>query len=164
MSTPAAEYKATSGDAPLARCGKRTRVLALLFSTYVAVYFCRADLTVAGPLLVRSPPLLEPGDGEEAGLARFGAIISSGTLVYGFGKLASGLVISRVGPARVFVGGTAFAASATACFALAETREGMTLAWSANRLAQSVIWNALVQIAANWTPQVGRAARNASAF
>ena len=65
-------------------------LLPSLFVSYVAVYFCRSDLTVISPIWDRSP-------------ADLGALISVGTAVYGLGKLLSGVTAIRRPWLRVHV-------------------------------------------------------------
>src|ERR1700730_15441431 len=57
----------------------------LLFGGYAACYFCRADLSVAMPLLIEE--LGKHGMSHAEAIVRMGAIISFGVLAYALGKL-----------------------------------------------------------------------------
>src|ERR1700736_4426970 len=67
---------------------RQATVIALLFGGYASLYFCRADLSVATPLLVDELKLhgLSHGDA----LVRMGSITSLGVLAYALGKLFLG--------------------------------------------------------------------------
>src|SRR5579863_4041632 len=60
-------------------------VVALLFGGYAACYFCRADLSVATPMLVDE--LGTHGINHAAAILRIGEITSLGVLAYALGKL-----------------------------------------------------------------------------
>ena len=60
----------------------------LLFGGYAALYFCRADLSVATPLLIEE--LKSRGVAQDEAMVRMGTIASLGVLSYAFGKLFLG--------------------------------------------------------------------------
>src|SRR3981189_1689574 len=60
----------------------------LLFGGYASLYFCRADLSVATPLLIEE--LKSRGMGQDEALVRMGTIASLGVLGYALGKLFLG--------------------------------------------------------------------------
>src|SRR5262249_23932797 len=61
------------------------RTVALLFGGYAACYYCRADLSVATPLLVEE--LGRHGLSHGAAIIRIGSLSSLGVLAYALGKL-----------------------------------------------------------------------------
>src|SRR5437879_8984841 len=60
----------------------------LLFGGYAACYFCRADLSVATPLLIRE--LDTHGVSHTEAIVRIGTMSSFGVLAYALGKLFLG--------------------------------------------------------------------------
>src|ERR1700740_2086372 len=62
--------------------------VALLFGGYAALYFCRADLSVAPPLLIEE--LKSRGVVQDVAMVRMGTIASLGVLSYALGKLFLG--------------------------------------------------------------------------
>src|SRR5690242_13336706 len=80
MKTPAA---GTAGSARRLRI-RQTIVIALLFGGYASLYFCRADLSVATPLLAKE--LARYGLSYNEALVRIGTITSLGILAYALGK------------------------------------------------------------------------------
>ena len=80
MTTPAAN---TAGSARTLRI-RQAIVISLLFGGYAALYFCRADLSVATPLLAKE--LAGRGLSYDGALVRIGAITSFGILAYAIGK------------------------------------------------------------------------------
>src|SRR4029077_21282832 len=60
------------------------RTIVLLFTGYAACYYCRADLSVATPLL--ADELSRRGLSHGEALVRLGSITSLGVLAYAFGK------------------------------------------------------------------------------
>src|ERR1700738_3501442 len=67
---------------------RQTVTVLLLFGGYGALYFCRADLSVATPLLVEE--LGKHGVSHGDALIRMGAIASFDVLAYALGKLFLG--------------------------------------------------------------------------
>src|SRR6202035_4558346 len=63
---------------------RQTVVVLLLFGGYGSLYFCRADLAVATPLLAEA--LGRHGLSHGEALIRIGSIASLGVLAYGLGK------------------------------------------------------------------------------
>ena len=113
---------------------------------YMGYYFCRSNLSVAGPLL-----LDEFGD---AGFTkeRFGMIATIGVGFYTVGKLFSGVLCDFIGGRRMFLIGMIGAIIATFVFSFATGFFVFVLAWSANRLVQSAGWGGLVKTASRWFP------------
>src|SRR5256884_1718045 len=61
------------------------KTIVLLFGGYAACYYCRADLSVATPLLVEE--LGKQGVAHSEAIVRIGSISSLGGLAYALGKL-----------------------------------------------------------------------------
>ena len=66
----------------------QTMTVLLLFGGYAACYFCRADLSVATPLLLDD--LANHGVGHREAIVSIGAMTSIGVLAYALGKLFLG--------------------------------------------------------------------------
>ena len=64
---------------------RQTTVVLLLFGGYASLYFCRADLAVATPLLIEE--LGKHGISHADAIIRMGEITSLGVLAYAIGKL-----------------------------------------------------------------------------
>src|SRR6185437_15363711 len=76
MTTPAAS---TAESVRTLRI-RQAVVIALLFGGYASLYFCRADLSVATPLLAKE--LVGRGTSYDDALVRIGGITSLGILAY----------------------------------------------------------------------------------
>ncbi len=120
----------------------------LLFGGYAACYFCRADLSVATPLLVEE--LGRHGFGHAAAIVRIGAISSLGVLAYALGKLFLGGLGDFWGGRPNFLIGLGGATVFTLLFAASGTLPLFTLAWLGNRLTQSLGWAGLIKISSKW--------------
>jgi OPA family glycerol-3-phosphate transporter-like MFS transporter len=140
--TERAEYS------PAALRRRQTWTVALLFCGYGAYYFCRADLSVATPLLVDE--LGRQGLGADAALLRIGAISSAGVLAYALGKLFLGGLGDLWGGRRSFLIGLGGAAAFTVLFAAGGVLPIFTLAWIGNRLTQSIGWAGLIKVSSKW--------------
>src|SRR5450631_4839356 len=67
---------------------RQTMTVVLLFGGYGALYFCRADLSVATPLL--ADELGKHGMSHSDAIIRMGSIASFGVLAYALGKFFLG--------------------------------------------------------------------------
>ncbi len=123
-------------------------VIALLFGGYAALYFCRADLSVAMPLLIEE--LGKRGISHSTAILRLGAISSYGVLAYALGKLFLTGLGDYWGGRRNFLIGLGGATAFTVLFALAGGLPLFTLAWIGNRLTQSIAWAGLVKVSSKW--------------
>ncbi len=124
--------------------------LVLLFVGYSGYYLCRSNLSVAAV-----PIQAELADGDPTpglGRARFGDLVSAGTLAYALGKFLGGGLGDRIGGRAVFLTGMAGAALFTACFPLVWSVPARTLAWSGNRLVQAIGWPGVVKLVGRWFP------------
>src|SRR6202167_3105860 len=122
--------------------------VALLFGGYAACYFCRADLSVAAPLLLDE--LGNRGVSHADALVHIGQIASLGVFAYAMGKLLlTGLGDFWGGRPNFLIclgGATVF----TVMFALGGTLPVCTMAWVGNRLTQSIGWAGLIKVSSRW--------------
>ena len=124
------------------------RTLVLLFCGYASCYYCRADLSVATPLL--ADELAVHGVSHAQALVDIGTITSIGIFAYALGKLFLTGLGDYWGGRRNFLIGVGGASLFTLLFALAGGLPLFTLAWSANRLTQSVGWAGLIKVSSKW--------------
>jgi sugar phosphate permease len=136
--------------------GARTRslrlrqvlVIALLFCGYGSLYFCRADLSVATPLLVEE--LGKHGISHADAIIRMGSIASFGVLAYALGKLFLTGLGDFWGGRISFLIGLGGAAVFTLMFASGLSLPLFTIAWIGNRLTQSISWAGLIKVSSKW--------------
>jgi sugar phosphate permease len=124
------------------------RTIVLLFTGYAACYYCRADLSVATPLL--ADELGRRGLNHGDALVRLGAITSFGVAAYAVGKFFLTGLADYWGGRRNFLIGVGGAAVFTVLFGLSGTLPLFTLTWVGNRLTQSVGWAGLVKVSSRW--------------
>lgn len=123
-------------------------VILLLFGGYASLYFCRADLSVATPLLAKE--LVKRGLSYDDALVRIGGITSLGILAYALGKPFIGGLGDYWGGRINFLAGLAGATVFTLLFAFSGALPIFTLAWFLNRLVQSGAWAGLLKISSRW--------------
>ena len=124
------------------------RTVLLLFGGYAACYYCRADLSVATPLLVEE--LGTQGVSHSEAIVRIGSMSSLGVLAYALGKLFLTGLGDYWGGRRNFLIGVGGAAVFTLLFAAGGTIPMFTLAWLGNRLTQSLGWAGLIKVSSRW--------------
>jgi OPA family glycerol-3-phosphate transporter-like MFS transporter len=127
---------------------RQVAVVSLLFVGYASLYFCRADLSVATPLLVEE--LSAHGLSQQDALWWIGTFTSIGTFGYALGKLFLGGLGDYWGGRINFLIGLAGATLFTVLFALTGLIPLFTLAWFANRLTQSLSWAGLIKVSSKW--------------
>src|SRR5262245_11766625 len=127
---------------------RQVLVVLLLFAGYAAYYFCRANLSVATPLIVDE--LAASGVSRDDALLRISGIVSFGTLAYALGKLILTGLADVWGGRRAFLLGLGGAAIFTVVFALGGTLPVFTLAWIGNRIVQSIGWAGLLKVCSRW--------------
>ncbi|MGA2753851.1 MAG: MFS transporter [Terracidiphilus sp.] len=120
-------------------------LLALGYSGY---YFCRSDLSVVLPVLIRD--LAQHGITPNEAQIRLGFMASVGTVAYAFGKFFSGALADTGGGRRSFMGGMGGSIFFTIIFAVSGGFPIFTLAWIGNRLFQSQGWAGLVRVSSRW--------------
>ena len=122
--------------------------MSLLVLGYSGYYFCRSDLSVVMPLLIRD--LSQHGIPANVAQVRLGFIASAGVLAYALGKFVCGSLADLFGGRNNFLGGMAGAIFFTLLFALGGAFPIFTLAWMGNRLFQSAGWVGLVKVSSRW--------------
>src|SRR5580700_3696482 len=123
-------------------------VVLLLFGGYGALYFCRADLSVATPLLVEE--LGKHGVSHSDAIVRMGSITTFGVLAYAVGKLFLTGLGDFWGGRINFLIGLGGAAAFTLLFASNLSLPLFTIAWIGNRLTQSLSWAGLIKVSSKW--------------
>ena len=126
----------------------QVRTLALLFGGYAACYYCRADLSVATPLLVEE--LGRHGLSHGEAIVRIGTLSSLGVLAYALGKFFLTGLGDYWGGRRNFLIGVGGASLFTLLFAAGGTVPVFTLAWLGNQLTQSIGWAGLIKVSSKW--------------
>src|SRR5215475_9157526 len=122
--------------------------IALLALGYSGYYFCRSDLAVVLPELIRD--LQKHGVSANQAQIRLGLIASAGTIAYAIGKFVFGAVADLLGGRRNFLLGMAGSILFTIVFAFGGGFPIFTLAWVCNRLVQSAGWSGLVKVSSRW--------------
>jgi sugar phosphate permease len=123
-------------------------VVALLFAGYAAYYFCRADFSVAMPLLIEELGRRGIANGEA--IVRLGSIASFGVLAYALGKLLLTRLGDFWGGKRSFTIGLGGAIAFTLLFVSKGALPIFTIAWVGNRLVQSIGWAGLIKVCSRW--------------
>src|SRR6202140_2430926 len=126
----------------------QTLTIALLFGGYGALYFCRADLSVATPLLVDE--LGKHGVSHGDAIIRIGSIASFGVFAYALGKLFLGGLGDFWGGRVSFLIGLVGATGFTLMFASGLSLPLFPMAWIGNRLTQSLSWAGLIKVSSKW--------------
>lgn len=127
---------------------RQTLTVVLLFSGYASLYFCRADLSVAAPMLIED--LGRHGVSHEVAIVRMGSIASLGVLAYALGKLFLTGLGDFWGGRWNFLIGLAGACVFTLLFTAGSALPVFTLAWCGNRLTQSLAWAGLIKVSSKW--------------
>jgi sugar phosphate permease len=127
---------------------RQIAMVSLLFVGYASLYFCRADLSVATPLLVEE--LVGRGLSQRDALWWIGTFTSIGTFGYALGKLFLGGLGDYWGGRINFLIGLAGAVLFTVLFAVTGLIPIFTLAWFGNRLTQSLSWAGLIKVSSKW--------------
>lgn len=120
------------------------RILANLILGYTGYYFCRSNLSVAAPLLIK--------EFSEQGLDKIvlGGIASSGVFVYSLGKISNGLLGDFIGGKTLFIIGMLGSVTATVLFGLGWGVGFLTIFWILNRYFQSMGWVAILKTVSLW--------------
>src|SRR6266446_4669483 len=137
--------RSSQARSPLRR---QLTTVTLLFGGYAACYFCRADLSVATPLLVKE--LGTHGVSHSEAIVRIGTMSSFGVLAYALGKLFLGGLGDFWGGRPNFLIALAGATAFTLLFATGAALPLFTMAWIGNRLTQSLGWAGLIKVSSKW--------------
>jgi sugar phosphate permease len=127
---------------------RQSLVVVLLFAGYAALYFCRADLAVATPMLIEE--LGKQGISHTDAMLRMGSIASGGVLAYALGKLFLGGLGDFWGGRVSFLIGLGGATAFTLLFASGLNLPLFSVAWIGNRLTQSIAWAGLIKVSSKW--------------
>jgi len=127
---------------------RQTSTVLLLFGGYASLYFCRADLSVATPLLIEE--LGKHGVKHADAVIRMGSIASLGVLAYALGKLFLGGLGDFWGGRISFIIGLVGATVFTLVFASGLSLPLFSMAWIGNRLTQSLSWAGLIKVSSKW--------------
>jgi sugar phosphate permease len=127
---------------------RQASVIALLFGGYGALYFCRADLSVATPMLIEE--LGRHGISHSEAVVRMGSITSLGVLAYALGKLFLTGLGDFWGGRISFIIGLCGATAFTLMFASGVSLPLFSIAWIGNRLTQSIAWAGLIKVSSKW--------------
>ena len=122
--------------------------IALLALGYSGYYFCRSNLSVVLPDLMKD--LAHHGVTMNEAQVRLGFIASSGTIAYAIGKFISGSIADLFGGRRNFLAGMGGSIFFTILFVAGGGFPLFTLAWIGNRMFQSTGWVGLVKVASRW--------------
>jgi OPA family glycerol-3-phosphate transporter-like MFS transporter len=120
----------------------------LLFGGYAALYFCRADLSVATPYIIDE--LGAKGIAHADAVIRIGQMTSAGVLAYALGKLFLTGLGDFWGGRLNFLIGLAGATLFTWLFTTGSALSLFTFAWFCNRLTQSIAWAGLIKVTSKW--------------
>jgi OPA family glycerol-3-phosphate transporter-like MFS transporter len=137
----------------LAATGRSLRVrqsltVALLFGGYAALYFCRADLSVATLLVEKE--LGQHGVSHAEAVVRIGGIVSAGVFAYALGKLFLTGLGDFWGGRISFLIGLGGATVFTLMFTSGTSLPLFSAAWIGNRLTQSIAWAGLLKVTSKW--------------
>jgi OPA family glycerol-3-phosphate transporter-like MFS transporter len=127
---------------------QQAKIMLLLFCGYASLYFCRADLSVATPLLVEA--LGRHGVSHAHAIVHMGTIASLGVLAYAIGKLFLTGLGDFWGGRINFLIGLGGATAFTLLFATGASLPLFSIAWIGNRLTQSVAWAGLIKVSSKW--------------
>jgi sugar phosphate permease len=124
------------------------RTLLLLFLGYASCYFCRSNLSVATPLIVDE--LGRRGISHATAIVSIGSMASWGVFAYAMGKWFLTSLGDYWGGKRNLLIATGGATAFTLLFAASSSLAMFTLAWTGNRLTQSIGWSALIKVSSKW--------------
>jgi len=122
--------------------------ISLLVLGYSGYYFCRSDLSVVMPLLIRD--LSQHGISPNVAQVRLGFVASAGVFAYALGKFVSGSLADLFGGRNNFLAGMGGAVLFTILFAVGGGFPIFTFAWIGNRVFQSAGWVGLVKVSSRW--------------
>ena len=126
----------------------QARTLLLLFLGYASCYFCRSNLSVATPLIVDE--LGRRGISHATAIVSIGSMASFGVFAYAMGKWFLTSLGDYWGGKRNLLIATGGATAFTLLFASSASLPMFTLAWTGNRLTQSIGWSALIKVSSRW--------------
>jgi sugar phosphate permease len=120
----------------------------VLWATYGAFYFCRANVSAAVPFL--------KGSAAEGGLAipadRVGLILGSLKITYAIGQLVNGQLAERFSPRKMLAVGMFASAALNLAFGMSTAFYFLLFVWACNGYVQALGWTPCMRVAANWIP------------
>lgn len=119
----------------------QTRILWILWLTYGAFYFCRANISSAVPGLEHHLHLTK---------SQIGWVLGGFKLTYGVGQLINGQFAERLGARRLLAIGMLASAVLNVVFGFATGFYFLVFVWATNGFAQSMGWSPTMRVAANW--------------
>ena len=119
----------------------QTRTLAVMFFTYLSIYFVRKPLSV-----VKAP--MQDALGLSTGA--IAGIDSAFLGLYAVGQLVLPSLGDRLGAKKMLVAGYVLSATAVALFALASDPALLLIAWGVNGVAQSLAYPLHVKVLSPW--------------
>jgi OPA family glycerol-3-phosphate transporter-like MFS transporter len=124
----------------------QTLIFYLLFTGYVGVYICRANITVVTQFMIGKFPNVTKNS--------FGLMLTLGTYAYALGKLISGFVLDSAGNKvnYIFLMSLLGTILTTVAFGFGKSLSVFTASWVVNRFAQSFAWGAMMVLVSQWYP------------
>ncbi len=116
-------------------------LLGVLVCSYIGIYLCRKNLSVAVPLLQSEWGVTK---------SQIGWLASVSTVAYAAGKILFGPIIDRFGGRVSLIASMALVGVFCALGGLAPGLGALTLLYSVNRLAGSASWGAMVKLTPSW--------------
>lgn len=126
------------------------RTIWVLWLTYGAFYFCRANISAAIPGIELELHLSK---------TQIGTVLGGLKLAYGIGQLVNGQLAEHVRARRLLAIGMLGSAALNVVFGFATGMYFLLFVWASNGYAQSLGWSPTMRVAANWfsTERRGRA-------
>ena len=127
---------------------RENQVIWVIWATYGAFYFCRANLAAAIPGMMA--PVTEGGLGLTGD--HVGTILGSLKITYGIGQLVNGQLSERLSPRLLLAIGMLCSAALNVFYGLGTAFYFLLFVWACNGYCQSLGWTPCVRILANWIP------------
>ncbi len=127
---------------------RENQVIWVIWPTYGAFYFCRANLAAAVPGMMA--PVTEGGLSLTSDYV--GTILGSLKITYGIGQLVNGQLSERLRPRLLLAIGMLCSAALNVLYGLGTAFYFLLFVWACNGYFQSLGWTPCVRILANWIP------------
>ena len=124
------------------------QIVWIIWLTYGAFYFCRANMSAAVPGL--KADVADGGLG--LGAAAVGLILGTSKLAYAFGQLINGQLAERLSPRRMLAIGMFLSAGLNVAFGFGTAFYFLLFIWACNGYCQGLGWTPCMRVAANWIP------------
>lgn len=125
----------------------QSQVMWILWLTYGAFYFCRANISAA-----------VPGMQGELALSKteIGSILGALKITYGVGQLVNGQLAEWIGARRLLAIGMLVSAGLNVIFGFATGFYFLLFLWACNGYFQALGWPPTMRVAAAWFPATSR--------